>query len=415
MFIEFSFNPKLLFILIFPIFKEAERFISKQFIVKGKDHNLFKIFRLFLCNELSFIFLLIFKYMNKKSKKESIQEETEKKDENGKNEQINNAITLYELELSTARLKNQIKSYIFLFLLSVLYFGAYIYNYYVRKDILRLCRNSIGIIFEIIILYILSLVILKEKYYKHHYLSIAIILISLTALFIIYSIKFDDSDDSEYSIFNAFWYYLVYYILYGSFNVLIKKYFLVYIYSIYYVLLLIGAYVCVPVLLYDITAFFVKRDASGILIGFANNVNNVKSVFLFIVDLFFLFVSNLGLFWTIYYFTPFHLIISEFFSELMGYYIQLIQFKNGETIQEGNFLFGTNNIAIFSIIFFINFICSLIFNEIIILKFCKLEYYTKKYIIERAESDASSSLIEDISSSSESEYENINTTESYIE
>ena len=40
------------------------------------------------------------------------------------------------------------------------------------------------------------------------------------SIFIIYSIKFDDS---EYSIFNAFWYYLVYYILYGSFNILIKK------------------------------------------------------------------------------------------------------------------------------------------------------------------------------------------------
>ena len=79
MFIEFTFNPKLLFILIFPIFKEAERFISKQFIVKGKDHSLFKIFRLFLSNELSFIFLLIFKCMNKKSKKESITEENEKK------------------------------------------------------------------------------------------------------------------------------------------------------------------------------------------------------------------------------------------------------------------------------------------------------------------------------------------------
>ena len=110
---------------------------------------------------------------------------------------------------------------------------------------------------------------------------------------------------------------------------------------------------CIPVLLYDIIAFFVNEDASGIIIGFKNNVNTVKSVFLFIVDLFFLFVSNLGLFWTIYYFTPFHLIISEFFSELMGYYIQLIQFKNGEKIEEGNFLFGVNNIAIFSVIFFI--------------------------------------------------------------
>ena len=397
MFIEFTFNPKLLFILIYPILKESERFISKQFIVKGKDHNLFKIFRLFLCNELSFIFLLIFKCINKTHKEERITIENEINEENGKNDDMDNEIIrLVDLEKSTVRFKNKIKSYVFLFLLSVLYFGAYIYNYYVRHDILRLCRNSIGIIYEIIILYLLSVFILKEKYYKHHFLSVAIILASLTALFIIYSIKLDDS---KYSIFNAFWYYLVHYVLYGTFNILIKKYFLVYFYSIYYVLLLIGAFVCVPVLLYDIIAFFIDKDVSGIIIGFINNVNTVKSVFVFIVDLFFLFASNLGLFWTIYYFTPFHLIISEFFSELLGYYIHLIQFKNGTDIKQGNFLFGSNNIAIFSVIFFINFICSLIFNEIIILKFCNLEYYTKKYIKERAKSNANS-FLEEISSAS---------------
>ena len=395
MFIEFTFNPKLLFILIYPILKESERFISKQFIVKGKDHNLFKIFRLFLCNELSFIFLLIFKCINKTHKEERITIENEINEENGKNDDMDNEIIrLVDLEKSTVRFKNKIKSYVFLFLLSVLYFGAYIFNYYVRHDILRLCRNSIGIIYEIIILYLLSVFILKEKYYKHHFLSVAIILASLTALFIIYSIKLDDS---KYSIFNAFWYYLVHYVLYGTFNILIKKYFLVYFYSIYYVLLLIGAFVCVPVLLYDIIAFFIDKDVSGIIIGFINNVNTVKSVFVFIVDLFFLFASNLGLFWTIYYFTPFHLIISEFFSELLGYYIHLIQFKNGTDIKQGNFLFGSNNIAIFSVIFFINFICSLIFNEIIILKFCNLEYYTKKYIKERAKSNANS-FLEEISS-----------------
>ena len=397
MFLEFTFNPKLLFIIIYPILKEAERFISKQFIVKGKDHNLFKIFRLFFCNLLAIIFLLIFKCINKIPKIEIIPEENEKHDENEKYDDMNNEILkLIDTEKSTVRMKSQIRSYAFLFLLSVLYFGAYFYNYYVREDILRLCRNSIGIIFEIIIFYTLSFLILKEKYHKHHYLSISIIFVSLIALFIIYSINLGNS---EYSIFNAFWYYLVFYILYGSFDVTIKKYFLVYFYSIYYVLLLIGVYVCVPLLLYDVIAFFIDKNASGVLVGFANNVNNVKSVFLFIVDLFFLFASNLGLFWTIYYFTPFHLIISEFFSELLGYYIQLIQFKTGTNIKEGNFLFQANNIAIFSVIFFINFICSLIFNEIIILKFLKLEYYTKKYIKLRAQSDANV-FLEEISSAS---------------
>ena len=49
-------------------------------------------------------------------------------------------------------------------------------------------------------------------------------------------------------------------------------------------------------------------------------------------------------------------------------------------------------IIIFSVIFFINLICSLIFNEIIILTFCKLEHETKKYIKDRAELDVNSLL-----------------------
>ena len=71
-------------------------------------------------------------------------------------------------------------------------------------------------------------------------------------------------------------------------------------------------------------------------------------------------------------------------SELIFYYIQFIQFKiEGKVIFP--FLYETNNIIIFLVFFFINLIFSLIFNEIIILKFCKLEYYTKKYIKARAE------------------------------
>ena len=203
MFIEFTFNPKLLFIIIYPIFKEIERFISKQFIVKGKDHNLFKIFRLFLCNEFAFIFLLIFKCMNKSHKKEITIEEHEKNDENEKNDEYdkndeNSAIIIVEGEMQTVRVQNQIKSIIYLFLLSGLYFGAYIFNYLVRQNILRRCRNSIGIIYEIVILYVLSLLILKEKYHKHHYLSISIIVLTLTALFIIYINKLDDSGYSIY-------------------------------------------------------------------------------------------------------------------------------------------------------------------------------------------------------------------------
>ena len=390
MLIEFSFDPKLLYILIFPLFREIEKIFEKLFYIR--INKLFTLFRVFLSNEFAFIFLLIFKFMNKSTKKENII------DENEKNDEPNSAI-LVDIEINSAKKKNKIKSILFLFLLSALIFGSYIFNYFTRKENIRQCRNSIGLIYEILILYILSLLILKEKYYKHHYISIAPVCVSLIVLFIKYLKQFDNP---EYSIYNVFWYYLVYYVLYCSFDVLLKKYFLVYFYSIYFVLLIIGAFVCIPLLIYDIVAYFVNKDASGIIIALIDNINSFTRFLLFLVDLIFTFIANLGLFWTIYYFTPFHLIICEFISELIFYYIQLIQFKvyGNANFQ---FLYETNNIIIFSVIFFINILCSFIFNEIIILKFCKLEYYTKKYIKDRAQNDVDSLFVKNDSIKSENE------------
>ena len=162
MLIEFSFDPKLLYILIFPLFREIEKIFEKLFYIR--INKLFNLFRVFLSNEFAFIFLLIFKFMNKSTKKENI--------ENEKNDEPNSAI-LVDIEINSAKKKNKIKSILFLFLLSALIFGSYIFNYFTRKENIRQCRNSIGLIYEILILYILSLLILKEKYYKHHYISIA--------------------------------------------------------------------------------------------------------------------------------------------------------------------------------------------------------------------------------------------------
>ena len=398
MFIEFTFEPKLLFILIYPIFKVSEQPIINLYM--KKDNDLFKIFRIFLSNVFSFIFLLILKCKNKSNKNEIITDENEKIEEC-------NEVKLADIEFINTTKNNRIKSILFIFLLSILYAGSYFFNYYVRKTIIIICRNSIGIIYEIIVFYILSLLILKEKYYKHHFLSISIICLTLIILFITYVLQVNDSD---YSIYNALWYYLVYYSLYGLFDILLKKYFLIYFYSIYFVLLIIGAFVCIPMLIYDIIAYFLNRNISGVIIGFINNTNSVKSVFLFILHLLFLFISNLGLFWTIYYFTPFHLIICEFILELLNYYIRLIQYKlNGSgTTTIFSFLFTTHNIVIFTIVFFINFICSLIFNEIIILKLFKLEYYTKKYIKFRAESDVNTLMVTQDSLNSDNDLVNIN-------
>ena len=106
---------------------------------------------------------------------------------------------------------------------------------------------------------------------------------------------------------------------------------------------------------------------------------------------------------TIYIYTPFHFIISEFISELLKYYKGTIQFYEFDKKGSYDFIYSTNNIIVFSIIFFINLICSLIFNEIIILKFFGLNYYTKKYIYKRGSIEVIETFNDNDSNSSDEE------------
>ena len=382
MLIEFSFDQKLLFLLVFPIFKQLAKFVREKYI--KKDRILFRTYRIFLSFELSIIFLLIFKCKNKSSKKEIISDENEKNYEHKNSEN-----KLIDIELKRVAKKNKIKSFLFLLLLSAIYISSYLFNYLVGNDHIKFSRNSIGIIYEIIQFYILSKLILKEKYYRHHHVSTLIICVSLLVLFINYSVQIEIKDD----YYNLFWYFFIYVLLYVLFNVLLKLYLNIYFHSIYFIILSIGTIICIPFLIYDIITFYVNKDASGVIIGFIDNIKDVKDFFLFLCELIFQLISCLGIIWTIYYFTPFHFIVSEFLSELISYYIKMAK-KNPSKNNDNDFIFKTHNIIIFTIIFFINFICSLIFNEIIILKFCKLEYYTKTYIKDRATIDTSSLFLQ---------------------
>ena len=116
---------------------------------------------------------------------------------------------LIDLELQNVTKKNKIKSIIFLLFLSITNSCAYFFNTFVGHKNIKLSRNTIGIIYEIIIFYILSKLILKEKYYKHHLLSSIIICIALIVLFICYFFK------EIYK--NIFTFYLLYNVNYWSF------------------------------------------------------------------------------------------------------------------------------------------------------------------------------------------------------
>ena len=80
--------------------------------------------------------------------------------------------------------------------------------------------------------------------------------------------------------------------------------------------------------------------------------------------------------------------MSEYISEYIYYIVNAFN-SNDE-------FYSAVNIAIFSIAFFINFFCCLVFNEVIILNFCGLDYNTKKRIQERVSKDYTESMSKEI-------------------
>ena len=234
-------------------------------------------------------------------------------------------------------------------------------------------KQSIGIFFEIISLTLFSFVILNQKLYKHHYISLGIISALLLALFIL-SISFMEN------IVSSFFYYLCYAILFCLYDVLKKKYMNLFYNTPYFMMLIIGSINTTLLIIYDVIAYYANPDISGVIIGFKKNINSEGDVFLLILDLFLEYIWNLGFWLTIYYFSPCYNFISEYIAEYIFYILS--------AIKENDEYYSTLNIIIFSICYFINLFCIIIFNEVLILNFCRMDYNTKKRIQQRERNDS---------------------------
>ena len=169
----------------------------------------------------------------------------------------------------------------------------------------------------------------------------------------------------------------------------------------YFVMFIIGSVNATILLVFDVIAFNVKSDISGIIIGFHDNVNSTGDVFMFILDIILECFWNLGFMLTIFYFTPSHTFISEFISQFSFYILSAVEGNNKD-------FYSKDNVIIFSIGYFINFCCIIIFNEIIILNFFGLDYNTRKRIQQRERKDSDFNIGIDLNSISEDENESFN-------
>jgi hypothetical protein len=240
-----------------------------------------------------------------------------------------------------------------------------------------------GIFFTINNYIILSYFILNQKLYKHNYVSAGIISIVLLILFIITTFYINSEDYFPSILIDLF-----FSVGYGCYDILGKKYMNVFYKSPYFLLLTTGLISMILLLIVDIFIYFLDPDTDGIIIGFKNNVFSVSKFFLFILDIIVEWIWNNGIWLTIYYLTPYHYFMSQYVSEYISYLI-----KANDSDKD---FYSTNNIIIFSILFFINIFCCLVFNEVVIINFWKLDYNTAKRIRERELRDASETLNKEI-------------------
>ena len=214
---------------------------------------------------------------------------------------------------------------------------------------------------------------MKYKIYRHHFVSLIITLMNLILLIISFVIRFPGCT------IQTFIYYFFYSFLFCLYCILVKKYLNSFSNSPYNIMVLIGIISIIILLIYDFIMLLIsdnnddKFNKYGIISGF-RNMTKFPSIIYFIFDVVFYFFSNIGIWITLYYYSPFHYIISESISEYLFILYDFIIFNRGYKLID---------IILYSIIYIINLLFFLVFNEIIILKFCGLNYNIKQNIEER--------------------------------
>ena len=374
-------NLYMLLILLGAVFRAAKEIIasSSDILRKGcanepeKQHPVIITINYSMGLCLSFIFFIIYKICNKRHK----------------------TILIFDKIMNKSASNHEItkkEKFLWILLGSVLDFIAnLIYSYNWVKEEEYLCYWPSNLL----LMSLFSFLVLKEKLYKHHYLSIIIISIFGIAHNFISGNFNPDKMKANYIG------YTIYFFAEGIFNVLyvlykflmIKKFIKSYLilFSQGLIELILGI-----IFLVITTKYYPKLD------NFNKYINDVdgKEIGIFISLIFINFITFLTIFIIIDIFTHFHIFLLNILSEIItGFFVNTY---NTETYKKITYVFFII-ISIFMV---------LVFIEIIQLNFFGLSTMTKKNIEERAKLDSivngDNDDIDDILSIDDNKEQNIN-------
>ena len=158
-------------------------------------------------------------------------------------------------------------------------------------------------------------------------------------------------------------------------DVLGKKYLITYIDHLYLFLFKIGIIGLIPMITFGIITLFINIDEKYQLFLIFNSTD----IWINLLDLFFSFMFQLGLWLTIFYLTPCHYIIYESISNFLEIFLDKIEGSIGK--------YSNEEIITFYILYPILIFGTFVFNEIIILNIFGLNSNTTNEIILRGNMD----------------------------
>ena len=386
-------KSKLLILLIYPIGIIFARLITIYFI----SNPSFYLFLFFISHFLALIPLLIYKIGKNISRKRI---KTQKIINNIENQtsslsSVNEASdeAKNQIELLKEKIKKDNKKYkiLIFFLIGFLYFATYVFFYYFNyistaKDF----YGNISMVTEVLYFTLFNRIVLGNKIYSHHFLSMIIITISILGIYIILIIQYISKNNGNYDSFKDFIFpTILNFIVYCPFCYFLiksKKYIEKYFISIYELLVYLGLLCLGLLFIFEPISFLIsckdnkliicyKGHFAGIISGFKDlsKINAVYSLFLALC----LFMTSLGLWLTVKILSPVDFLTSD--SIITVELNILVDSQNLDHLLICNPLF-----YIFSLMAI--FGC-LIYNEIIIINIFNLNYNTRIEIIKRQSND----------------------------
>ena len=370
-------NYKLIIPLLYPIFYQV------RFGISNTDNDCFELFINFLSYTLAGIVFLIVRYNTNNSKQENT---TPNQDSSTKPSEDKIVIDVYnddvrsnkiikkynktKLEKEKIELCNLKIFVISLALINLIPMMAEIMAHNSFKDILDFNINEISSFVSEIFFYILfSRIYLDHKIYKHQILALVIMSLCMVCIFSSYLIE----NSFELGRFISIIFFSLIFGIYALYNVLGKILFDSFIISPYYFMFTIGLISLIILLPYEIITCIIfgpDWNYNGIIRQIKNNFSFVfllRSIGSVLAGFFWL----CGIWLTVYFFTPCHIIISESLSQFITTLIS--RYKEYSTAAK-IICYISYGFIIFS---------SLIYNEIIIINNASISRDTKIFIIER--------------------------------